>query len=702
VRMKGKKFIGICLLLLVMNILVSCFIPINTYAETKSNTNSLNPHDYYTQPENYQPEVENKYKGQSPLERMIAGLFTSLATGIYEILGIKDPLMLIFDYEPMFDLKDDHVSREDLYLGIYDQSEMSVITAMYKTFEAYLPLLLFVAIVLTGLLMVFAGFGGDPRLTAKQYISGILLTCVLLLFGPNLIDIVFDFVYSGVDIIKDLIERTAAKRGIEIPQSLLAVLLAGFMRGDSNAAGFISDFSLVTGLMYAIIIFLIFIGAGVLNWQYIVREITLAVLIFMFPIVAGMAVFPNTRGALKMWFSEFFANAFLIMAHAVVYGFLIMISMSPTRSFSPLEIIIFIVGLNGTVGIVRGMFGAHQGKSGALGGVGTILGLSSLVGLGRMAFGMKGSVGGLFAGKTAREAVGQVVGAGQAAGTSKDIDKIAGIGNDLTPSQLDLMFGQKNNNLTDEHEMELRGPQKDLSIDNQLQNTADKEKAGLGLGKAVVFGTAGALIGGMVTGNASAGFAPGVLLGGKLTGGAVNTAQNIKKAVTNPNSMGIYNAGQLFDSKSAIQIGRNIAGAPGALVGWAANKAVHPFKIGRFEAKNSATEFADGVRANINNEYMSAQQAYLKSQQEMQLAQNKLQKIEDDFPETEKGTDNRYQRLKNNAVIDLAESKKEFHKNQILLKEAEMRKQHEHDYVGIQMQMESIRRPKINSSGGIS
>ncbi len=686
-----------------MNILVSCFIPINTYAETKSNTNSLNPRDYYTQPENYQPEVENKYKGQSPLERMIAGLFTSLATGIYEILGIKDPLMLIFDYEPMFDLKDDHVSREDLYLGIYDQSEMGVITAMYKTFEAYLPLWLFVAIVLTGLLMVFAGFGGDPRLTAKQYLSGILLTCVLLLFGPNLIDIVFDFVYSGVDIIKDLIERTAAERGIEIPQSLLAVLLAGFMRGDSNAAGFISDFSLVTGLMYAIIIFLIFIGAGVLNWQYIVRKITLAVLIFMFPIVAGMAVFPNTRGALKMWFSEFFANAFLVLAHAVVYGFLIMISMSATQSFSPLEIIIFIVGLNGTVGIVRGMFGAHQGKGGALGGVGTILGLSSLAGIGRMALGMKGGMGGigdLLAGKTAREAVGQAT--NTAAGTSKDIDKIAGIGNDLTPSQLNLMQGQKNHNLTDEQEMELAGPHKDLLIDNQIQSAAEKKNGSLGVGKALALGTAGALIGGIVTGSASAGIAPSVLLGGKLAGGAVNTAQNIKKAVTNPNSIGIYNAGQLFDSKSAIQIGRNIAGAPGAFVGWAANKAVHPFKIGSFEAKNPATEFADGVRANINNEYVSAQQAYLKSQQEMQLAQNKLQKIEDDFPETEKGTDNRYQRLKNNAVIDLAESKKEFHKNQILLKEAEMRKEHEHDYVGIQMQMESIRRPKMNSSGGIS
>jgi hypothetical protein len=714
--MKSKKtFIAGLLLILVLVNMLSFYIPL-AYAEGENDNLTTPPtrmeidQNLGQEEKQGEKEVDNKYKGQSILERIIASLFTSLATSIYEILGIKDPLMLIFDYEPAFDLRDDHVSREELYLGIYNQSEMNVITALYETFEAYLPLWLFVAIVLTGLLIVFAGFGGDPRLTAKQYISGILLACVLLAFGPNLIKMVFDFIYAGVDIVKNLIEQTAAERGIELPKSLLAVLLAGFMRGDSDVPALISDFSLITGLMYAIIIFLIFIGAGVLNWQYIVRKITLAVLIFMFPFVAGMAVFPNTRGALKVWFSEFFASAFLVLAHAIVYGFIIMISMSPERSFSPLEIIIFIVGLNGTIGLVRGMFGAHQGRGGILGGMGTLLGLSSLTGLGKMAFGMKGGIGGIGAqlASNASEAAKHVPTMATAA---NDINKIADAGNNLSPEQVALMSGQMNGSLTDEQKMELDGPKKDLSIDNQLQSIADSKKGGqIGLGKALAFGTVGALVGGMVTGNATAGITPGIYIGGGLTSGAINAVKNTGKAIRNPNSMGIYSVGQLFDSKSAKAIGRNIAGKPGAVAGWAVSKAASAvvwknpfsFRAGPVDARNPQTRFADQVRTDIQNQYEAAQKEYLVSQQKMQIAQYELQQVESEYLEVDKPNNFIYEAKKFYAENKLAEAKKEFHESQIRLKEAEIRKQHEDDYVGIRMKMESIRRPEMQSSGGIN
>jgi hypothetical protein len=683
--------------------------------ETDNNTNPLNPRDYYTQPEEYQAEVDDKYKGQNPFERMIAGLFTSLSTGIYEILGIKDPLMLIFDYDPMFDIGNDHISRENLYLGIYDQSEMSVITVMYKTFESYLPLWLFVAIVLTGLLMVFAGFGGDPRLTAKQYISGILLTCVLLLFGPNLIDIVFDFVYSGVDIIKDLIERTAAERGIEIPKSLLGVLLAGFTRDLSatdvaigvTVAYFLPIVAQITALPYAIVLFAIFIGAGILNWQYIVRKITLAVLIFMFPIVAGMAVFPNTRGALKMWFSEFFSNVFLVLAHAVVYGFLIMLTLFPGQPFTVIEILVFVLGLNGTVGIVRGMFGCQPARSGIWGGMSNMLGISSLMGLGRMVLGIKGGasgIGGLFTGKTARETMGQAVGqqASSGAVSTMDIDKVADIGNDLTPLQVSLMNAQLTDSETEEQRMEMAGPHKDLSIDGQMQAKKDipdnPNSLGRRLGRAggaLAVGSVGALVTGMVTGQAGAGMAAGIEAGSYLTDGAVNTARNIKQAFVNPNSMGIYSAGQMLDPKSAVWIGRNIAGAPGAAVARAANIMTRPFN-------SEATSVADRVRTDIQNQYEAAQKEYLVSQQKMQIAQYELQQVEAEYLEVDKPNNFIYEAKKFYAENKLAEAKKEFHESQIRLKEAEIRKQHENDYVGIKMKMESIRRPEMQSSGGIN
>lgn len=665
--------------------------------KTDDNEDSINEDD-----------IDEKYKGQTVIERMIASIFTSLTLGIYDILQIKDPLALIFDYQ-----KDPEKSRDNLQWGIFTDEEMKIVSALYDTFQRYLPIWLCVMVVLVGLMLVFAGFGGDPRTTAKQYISGILLVCFLFAYGPKLMDMVFDAAYVMVEIINALVREQAAARGVTLPQSLLGALLAGFMHKDTSVftAGFdlaeiMSRINLVSGLMYAIILFLTFVGAGLLNWQYIVRKITLAILIFMFPFCAGMAVFPNTRGVLRMWFSEFFANVFLVTAHAIVYGFLILVVMSPGKTLSPLEIIIFLVGINGVVGIVRGMFGAQQSGK----GMGSILGISSLMGVGRMAMngykGWKGKTEGIAGSPTDLSKSGSNdMPSSSVVPDARLTNKIAEKGDNLTPNQASLIESQlSGNELSEREQMELNGPHKDLNLEEQKEqmnkDTEGQKPMSFGrkaamIGGALTAASVGALASGAVTGQSAPGLAAGAL-GAKAAGGALNTTGNIKKAVTNPQSMGIYGMGQLMDVKSATEIGRRIAGSPGAAIASTASRIATG--IG---GKTPESVFADGIRENISENYDTAQQKYLESQQKMQLAQHHLQDVDFKYPVEERENSISYQQELAEANDNLLESKRQFNVDAINLKQAEIMRQNEHDYVGMELRMMGLSQKPPRSSGHI-
>ena len=659
----------------------------------KKETN-LNYSGYYV--------VDDKYQGKTPFERMIAGLFTALSQSIYEILGIKDPLVLIFDYEPAFKIAGEHHPRSELYLGVFTEGERDIIMAFYDTFEAYIPIWMVLVIVLIGLLMVFAGFGGNPVLTAKQYLSGLVVAILLLMFGPDLMKAVFDVSYTIVDIIKDLIERKAAAAGIEeIPKSLLGLMASGFMKGGGRAEGLLEVIGKVTGLGYAVIIFLIFINAGILNFQYIIRKITLGVLIFMFPVVAGMAVFPNTRGALKIWLSEFFSNVFLVSAHAVVYGFLVMLSMAGSDGFRLIEILVFTVGLNGIVNLVRAMFGAPQAGRGILGGLGTIVGLSSLYSVGKTALGLVGKDSpGIVSGLKELAGAGKndITPTSVAAAGARDTEKIAGMGADLTPSQAGLLRAQLSGNMDPVQEAELAGPQKKLSLDVEEEKSLTFKRKLARLGGAVAVGSVGALASGLLSGRAT--FGMGVMHKGiHAVDWVADTAKNIRKPGP---SVGLYDSGQLFDAKSAVQIGRNIAGRPGTAAGWVAGKVYsgyHRVKGGS-EAVQTVRDRAERIREEIDARYIRTREEYKKAERKMQLAQHDLQQVDLRFPAESRINNPEYKLVKRDAEIRLEEAKREFNVKRLELKEAEMMKKNEHDYVGLQLKMENLRR-KMRTGGSI-
>lgn len=647
--------------------------------------------------------VDEKYQGKTPFERMIAGLFTALSQSIYDILGIQDPLVLIFDYEPSFNVIGEHHSRDELYFGIFTEGEKAVIMAFYNMFNAYIPLWLVIVVVLIGFLMVLAGFGGNPVLTAKQYLAGLIVTVLLLMFGPDLMNALFDFSYVIVDMVKGLIEKTAAAVGMEkLPKSLLGLMAEGFTKGDSSPKDLLEVVNKVTGLGYAVVLFLIFINAGILNFQYMIRKITLAILIFMMPVVAGMAVFPNTRGALKVWLSELFANVFLVSAHSVVYGFLIMLSLAGGDSFSLLEIIVFTVGLNGTINLVRSMFNAPQAGKGILGGLGTITGLSSLYSVGKAAMGLtaKGSPGttlGLSeivdSRKNEKDPAVKTLAAG-----ARDIDKIAARGADFTSSQAELARAQFMGNTDPLQEAELEGPERDISINSPDEKLLSLKRKLARFGGAAVFGSIGALTTGMLTGRATFGM-PAMHAGIRAADWTGDTVKNIKNRGP---SVGLYDTAQFFDGRSAVQIGRNIGGKPGAVGGWFAGKVYSGMDYLKTGGKNkrAAQDKAEIIREHIDSNYKEAREEYAKAERKMQVAQYELQQLDLKYPADARNNNPEYKLAKQDAETRLEEAKREFNIKRLRLKDAEMKKKNEHDYVGLQLKMESLRR-RTNTRGSI-
>lgn len=324
-------------------------------------------------------KLEDAYKGHSPFERMISGLFTAVSQSLYTMLGLRDPLELIFDYEPM--VKVGYQSRGELYLGIFSDSEASMVAGIYAKLIKYAPIFLVMVVAGLGLYLMIYGAIGDMRMEGKQILTGILVGVIALAVGPHLMDVCFSAMYAGVEIFKDMIEQAVQAKGVATPKSLIGVLLSGMMTQyadmpvDQMAEALTAH---VSSLGYAIVLFIVFLSAGIINWQYFMRKLTLALLIILFPPAAMVSVLPSHRQVLQTWFVEFITAASLVLVHAVVYSFLILLTLSIGRPFGFFEILIYSLGLVTASTYVRQLF--VGGREGAFRAAAGTAGLRAILG----------------------------------------------------------------------------------------------------------------------------------------------------------------------------------------------------------------------------------------------------------------------------------------------------------------------------------
>lgn len=716
----------------------------------------------YAQDEEGRVELQEKLRGRSAAERIFAGIIASFTQSLYELLGIRDPLELIFDYKPLIGFRgEEHYQpRSELYLGLFGKTDGGLIADMYNYLIRYSPILFTIILSVIGLYLVIFATTSDTRVNLKDLMHGIIAGLFALAIGPYLMDFIFDVVYAGVEVVKHFIDQKLTARGMETPKSLIGVMIEGLLvqAGDHVRDGIDVNVVLsgITSLGYIVVIFVVFLGAGIINFQYIMRKITIALLIIIFPVVAMVSVLPTRRRALQTWFTEFIASASLVLIHAVVYGFLILTFTTVGRAFNVFETAVYILGISTITAYIRRIFGANSGgfisNAAGIAGLGAVIGL---MGLGKAGF---LSRDGLVS--QTNNQVGQEI----AGASHRDIKSIIGQGRDITPSQASLMAGQMSatsqrsvaptstvtgvdgfspgydsENLTSEmsepfyaydtedyvppapatepevlsqpgldarQRMELEGPQKDLAITPpEKPKSAFMEKAGrVAQGTAIVTGAlVGGLISGTATGKQTAGLGIGATAGGLAAKGAgrvVATGGHIIRAARNPNSMGIYTFGQFLDPKSAVQIGRNIAGTPGAVaagtIGYATNAGA---RVSAFIKGETYTNPAKQIRKQIDQQYQEAYKQYQEAQQMVQLAEYNLQQHELGTPVPERNEEYYAKHKELQRIRD--EEVRKFHIQRLAFKEAENIKANEHHYVGIELKMQELKR-QHHSRGDIN
>lgn len=289
-------------------------------------------------------------------ERMAANLVMAIPNWLVRVIGLHDPLELVFEV----DLKDSYkiednspVKKTDLVWGTFTSGEFKVVADFYTNAGQAMPVFMAVGIVLAGVMLLFNSASPRAAITARGYISGILICALLVKTGPYLLGFLFDANRAIVALCHGIIAD-------EIHQSFLHTVY----NKETRSLG------------AALLALIGCISIGVINFQFAVRKLFIAVLVGILPIALVNAIFPGRRNALAVWFREFASYVFMPAGMAVGLSFFIHFHNSGNFWIT----LVCLLSLPAVNSMVRGVLGLSD--PGFTAGIGSTLGIGALFSLG--------------------------------------------------------------------------------------------------------------------------------------------------------------------------------------------------------------------------------------------------------------------------------------------------------------------------------
>ncbi len=304
-------------------------------------------------------ERQKKYDQSTDYpERMAADLVMALPNWLIQVIGLYDPLELVFGV----DLKDSHkiedgppVKKGDLIWNTFSREEFRVIGNYYTGVRDAIPVFMAVGVVVAGVLVLFNSTSPGAVITARGYILGIILCAVLIKLGPYLLGFFFDVNRAIVA----LCHSVAAD---EIRHSFLHTVY----NRETRSLG--AAFMALIGCL----------SIGVINFQFAVRKVFIAILVGILPIAMINAIFPSRRSALAVWVKEFTSYVFMPAGLAVGLSFFIHF-LNSGGFWITLACLLFLPVINS---LVRGSLGLSD--AGFAAGVGSALGIGAIFSMGSM------------------------------------------------------------------------------------------------------------------------------------------------------------------------------------------------------------------------------------------------------------------------------------------------------------------------------
>lgn len=237
-------------------------------------------------------------------ERMAANLIMAIPNWLIEVVGLHDPIELVFE----IDLKDSYKNEDGVVVGrktdfiwnMYSREEFKVITDFYADTSQAIPVFTVVGVAFAGVLTLLNSFNPGAITTTRSYVLGIMFSVLLFKLGPYLLDFFFDVNRAIVALCHSVVAG-------ETHQSLLHTIY----NRDSRSLG------------SALIAFIACLSIGVINFQFAVRKVFIAILVGLLPIALINAIFPGRRSALTVWVKEFSYYVFMPATFAVGLAFFI-------------------------------------------------------------------------------------------------------------------------------------------------------------------------------------------------------------------------------------------------------------------------------------------------------------------------------------------------------------------------------------------
>lgn len=298
------------------------------------------------------------------VEKHLSKFLINLSNSAISLMKAQDVSVLVFQRPEVLKEKDNwlentsSLDRNDMVFGIFPNALFDGISTIYDGFTKLVPIPIFVLLAIGGLVLLLDLYrSSEARSKGKEYLFGVIIALLLLRFGHLL----WDWIIFINHMVVDTIFFVLKSNGIEV-RSFVSTI---WNPSDLN------DVMKSPSFMIALLVLGAAVMTFVINYQYMMRMLTLAMLVILFPAVIIATVMPSRRSLLNTWVTQFTSQVFIQSAHAIALAlFFFMITRTEELGFWLVAAMFF--GLPAMADIVHRVVGGFTGEGGG-GGIGTSL-----------------------------------------------------------------------------------------------------------------------------------------------------------------------------------------------------------------------------------------------------------------------------------------------------------------------------------------
>lgn len=257
---------------------------------------------------------------QGLLEGAVTDLFSALLNGIRSLLGLWDLDQLIFNRGSR--------GSTGFVAGIFPSSWESFIWTFFLVTEILSFAIIMMAIAKHIMQRAAATVNPAIRANLMEQIKDMAVGIILLILLPALIVGLIQISAALVNVFDSMVADKS------ITESL-----SHFSTGNSIAAIIVGFANLIINIYF--------------NWFYIIREITVALLIVLSPIfITWMCMGSEKKGMAMRWLMELMSNIFIQPIHALLFAFILLL---PSTG-RPIESLVMLYCLIPLTALLKGLF----------------------------------------------------------------------------------------------------------------------------------------------------------------------------------------------------------------------------------------------------------------------------------------------------------------------------------------------------------